>query len=148
MSLLDKFNQDLKTAMKEKQTDKLSALRAIKSELLLEQTSGSGKEITQEKEIKIVQKLIKQRKDSAEIYQKENRNDLYEKEMSEIKFLEKYLPEQMSEEELDAIIKNAIEQTGAASMKDMGKVMGLVNAKVAGRAEGKLIAQKVKAMLG
>ncbi len=148
MSLLDKINQDLKTAMKEKQTDKLSALRAIKSELLLEQTSGSGKEITEEKEIKIVQKLIKQRKDSAEIYQKENRKDLYEKEMSEIKFLEKYLPEQMSEQELDAIIKNAIEQTGAASMKDMGKVMGLVNAKVAGRAEGKLIAQKVKAMLG
>ncbi len=148
MSLLDKINQDLKTAMKEKQTDKLSALRAIKSELLLEQTSGSGEKITEEKEIKIVQKLIKQRKDSAEIYQKENRKDLYEKEMSEIKFLEKYLPEQMSEEELDAIIKNAIEQTGAASMKDMGKVMGLVNAKVAGRAEGKLIAQKVKAMLG
>ncbi len=148
MSLLDKINQDLKTAMKEKQTDKLSALRAIKSELLLEQTSGSGEKITEEKEIKIVQKLIKQRKDSAEIYQKENRKDLHEKEMSEIKFLEKYLPEQMSKEELDAIIKNAIEQTGAVSMKDMGKVMGLVNAKVAGRAEGKLIAQKVKAMLG
>jgi uncharacterized protein YqeY len=148
MSLSDKINQDIKTAMKEKQADKLSALRAIKSELLLEQTSGSGNKITEEKEIKIVQKLIKQRKDSAEIYKKENRNDLYEKEMSEIKFLEKYLPEQMSEEELDAIIKNAIEQTGAASMKDMGKVMGMVNAKVAGRAEGKLIAQKVKAMLG
>ncbi|MCF6240916.1 MAG: GatB/YqeY domain-containing protein [Bacteroidales bacterium] len=148
MSLLDKINQDLKTAMKEKQADKLSALRAIKSELLLEQTSGLGKDITEDKEIKIVQKLIKQRKDSADIYKKENRTDLYEKEMSEIKFLEAYLPEQMSEEELDAIIKNAIEQTGASSMKDMGKVMGIVNAKVAGRAEGKVIAQKVKAMLG
>ncbi len=148
MSLLDKINQDLKTAMKEKQADKLSALRAIKSELLLEQTSGSGKDITEDKEIKIVQKLIKQRKDSAEIYKKENRTDLLEKELSEIKFLEAYLPEQMSEEELDTIIKNAIEQTGASSMKDMGKVMGMVNAKVAGRAEGKLIAQKVKAMLG
>ncbi len=148
MSLLDKINQNLKTAMKEKQADKLSALRAIKSELLLEQTSGSAKDITEDKEIKIVQKLIKQRKDSAEIYKKENRTDLYEKELSEIKFLEEYLPEQMSEEELDAIIKNAIEQTGASSMKDMGKVMGMVNAKVAGRAEGKIIAQKVKAMLG
>ncbi len=148
MSLLDKINQDLKTAMKEKHADKLSALRAIKSELLLEQTSGSAKDITEDKEIKIVQKLIKQRKDSAEIYKKENRTDLYEKELSEIKFLEEYLPEQMSEEELDAIIKNAIEQTGASSMKDMGKVMGMVNAKVAGRAEGKIIAQKVKAMLG
>jgi len=147
MSLFDKINQDIKTAMKEKQADKLSALRAIKSELLLEQTSGSGKEITEEKEIKIVQKLIKQRKDSAEIYKKEGREDLYEKEMSEIKFLEAYLPEQMSEEELDAIIKEAIEKTGASSMKDMGKVMGIVNAKVAGRAEGKVIAQKVKAAL-
>ena len=147
MSLFDKINQDIKTAMKEKQADKLSALRAIKSELLLEQTSGSGKEITEEKEIKIVQKLIKQRKDSAEIYKKEGREDLYEKEMSEIKFLEAYLPEQMSEEELDAIIKEAIEKTGASSMKDMGKVMGMVNAKVAGRAEGKVIAQKVKAAL-
>lgn len=148
MSLLDKINQDLKIAMKEKQADKLSALRAIKSELLLEQTSGTGKDITEDKEIKIVQKLIKQRKDSADIYKKENRTDLYEKEMSEIKFLEEYLPEQMSEEELDAIIKNAIEQTGASSMKDMGKVMGIVNAKVAGKAEGKIIAQKVKALLG
>lgn len=148
MNLLDRINQDLKTAMKEKQADKLSALRAIKSELLLVQTSGEGKNISQEKEIKIVQKLIKQRKDSAEIYQNENRKDLYEKELSEIKFLEEYLPEQMSEEELDAIIKQVIEQTGATSMKDMGKVMGLVNAKVAGKAEGKIIAQKVKAMLG
>ena len=147
MSLADKINQDIKTAMKEKQADKLAALRAIKSELLLEQTSGSGKPLNEEKEIKIIQKLIKQRKDSAEIYKKENRNDLYEKEMAEIKFLEEYLPEQLSEEELDAIIKEAVEKTGASSMKDMGKVMGMVNAKVAGRAEGKLIAQKVKALL-
>ncbi len=147
MSLADKINQDIKTAMKEKQADKLAALRAIKSELLLEQTSGSGKPLNEEKEIKIIQKLIKQRKDSAEIYKKENRNDLYEKEMAEIKFLEEYLPEQLSEEELDAIIKEAVEKTGASSMKDMGKVMGMVNAKVAGRAEGKVIAQKVKALL-
>ena len=147
MSLLDKINQDIKSAMKEKQAVKLSALRAIKSELLLEQTSVSAKEITEDKEIKIIQKLIKQRKDSADIYEKENRKDLYEKEISEIKFLEEYLPEQLSEEELDTIIKSAVEQVGASSMKDMGKVMGIVNAKVAGRAEGKIIAQKVKSML-
>ena len=147
MSLADKINQDIKTAMKEKQADRLAALRAIKTELLLEQTSGSGKPINEEKEIKIIQKLIKQRKDSAEIYKKENRNDLYEKEMAEIKFLEEYLPEQLSEEELNAIIKEAVEKTGASSMKDMGKVMGMVNAKVAGRAEGKVIAQKVKVLL-
>ena len=148
MSLLSKINQDLKVAMKEKLPEKLAALRAIKSELLLEQTSGAGTEISEEKEIKIIQKLIKQRKDSAEIYKKENRTDLYEKELAEIKFLEEYLPEQLSEEELDIIINEAIEKTGAASMKDMGKVMGMVNAKVAGRAEGKIIAQKVKARLG
>jgi len=149
MSLLENINNDIKTAMKEKNKVKLSALRAVKSELLLEQTSSaSSGEITQEKEIKIVQKLIKQRKDSADIYKKEDRNDLYEKEMGEIEFLEDYLPEQMSDEELTAIIKSAIDQTGASSMKDMGKVMGIVNKKVAGKAEGKVIAQKVKSLLG
>jgi uncharacterized protein YqeY len=149
MSLLENINNDIKTAMKEKNKVKLSALRAVKSELLLEQTSSaSSGEITQEKEIKIVQKLIKQRKDSADIYKKEGRDDLYEKEMGEIEFLEDYLPEQMSDEELTAIIKSAIDQTGASSMKDMGKVMGIVNKKVAGKAEGKVIAQKVKSLLG
>jgi len=148
MSLLENINNDIKTAMKEKNKVKLSALRAVKSELLLEQTSSASTgEISQEKELKIVQKLIKQRKDSADIYKKENRNDLYEKEMGEIEFLEAYLPEQMSDEELTDIIKSAIEETGASSMKDMGKVMGIVNKKVAGKAEGKIIAQKVKSLL-
>jgi len=149
MSLLENINNDIKTAMKEKNKVKLSALRAVKSELLLEQTSSASTgEISQEKELKIVQKLIKQRKDSADIYKKEDRSDLYEKEMGEIEFLEAYLPEQMSDEELTAIIKSAIDETGASSMKDMGKVMGIVNKKVAGKAEGKIIAQKVKSLLG
>lgn len=149
MSLQENINNDIKTAMKEKNKVKLSALRAIKSELLLEKTSSAASgEISQEKELKIVQKLIKQRKDSAEIYKKESRNDLYEKEMGEIEFLNAYLPEQMSEEELTAIIQSAIDETGASSMKDMGKVMGIVNKKAAGKAEGKVIAQKVKSLLG
>ncbi len=148
MSLLEKINNDIKLAMKARHTEKLSALRAVKSELLLEQTSsGAAETISEEKGIKIIQKLIKQRKDSAEIYKTENRTDLYEKEISEIEFLEAYLPEQMSDEELTAIIKSAIDETGAGSMKDMGKVMGIVNKKVAGKAEGKIIAQKVKSLL-
>ena len=149
MSLLENINNDIKLAMKAKQADKLSALRAVKSELLLEQTSaGASETISEEKGIKIIQKLIKQRKDSAEIYKKENRTDLYEKEIGEIQFLEAYLPEQMNDEELTAIIKAAIDQTGASSMKDMGKVIGIVNQKAAGKAEGKVIAQKVKSLLG
>ena len=148
MSLLEKINTDLKVAMKAKHAEKLSALRAIKSELLLEKTSSDASgAISEEKGIKIIQKLIKQRKDSAEIYKTENRTDLYEKEISEIEFLEVYLPEQMSDDELTAIIQSAINETGASSMKDMGKVMGIVNKKVAGKAEGKIIAQKVKSLL-
>ncbi len=149
MSLLEKINNDIKLAMKARQAERLSALRAVKSELLLEQTSsGASETISEEKGIKIIQKLIKQRKDSAEIYKTENRTDLYEKEVGEIEFLEVYLPEQMSDEELTAIIQAAIDETAASSMKDMGKVMGIVNKKVAGKAEGKIIAQKVKSLLG
>ena len=148
MGLLEKINNDIKTAMKARQAEKLSALRAVKSELLLEQTSsGASETISDEKGIRIIQNLIKQRKDSAQIYKAENRTDLYEKEIAEIEFLEVYLPEQMSDEELTTIIKAAIDETGAASMKDMGKVMGIVNKKVAGKAEGKIIAQKVKSLL-
>ncbi len=149
MSILEKINNDIKLAMKARQAERLSALRAVKSELLLEQTSsGASETISEEKGIKIIQKLIKQRKDSAEIYKTENRTDLYEKEVGEIEFLEVYLPEQMSDEELTAIIQAAIDETAASSMKDMGKVMGIVNKKVAGKAEGKIIAQKVKSLLG
>jgi len=147
MSLTDKINNDLKEAMKAKQADRLLALRAIKSEILLAQTSGGATELTEEGEIKILQKLVKQRKDSAETYQKAGRTELYEKEIGEIAFIEVYLPAQLSEDELTEIINTVIANTGASSIKDMGKVIGMVNKEVAGRAEGKVIAQKVKEIL-
>jgi uncharacterized protein len=149
MSLTEKINNDIKEAMKAKQADRLAALRAVKSEILLAQTAAGGSgEITAEGEIKIIQKLVKQRKDSAEIYKTSGRMDLYEKEVSELKFIEEYLPAQMTDTELSAIIKKIIEQTGASSIKDMGKVIGLVTKEVAGKAEGKVIAEKVKQLLG
>jgi uncharacterized protein len=148
MSLTDKINSDIKEAMKAKQADRLLALRAIKSEILLAQTSGGATELNEETEIKILQKLVKQRKDSAETYQKAGRTELYEKEIGEVAVIEEYLPAQLSENELIEIINKVIADTGASSIKDMGKVIGTVNKQVAGRAEGKVIAQKVKELLG
>jgi len=149
MSLADKINNDIKEAMKAKQADRLMALRAIKSEILLAQTSeGATGALSTEAEIKILQKLVKQRKDSAEMFLKSSRQDLYEKEANEIQYIECYLPAQLSDEELTGIIKKAITETGASSVKDMGKVIGLVTKEVSGRAEGKVIAQKVKEILG
>jgi uncharacterized protein len=148
MSLADKINNDIKEAMKAKQAERLAALRAVKSEILLAQTaSGGNGEITAEGEIKIIQKLVKQRKDSAEIYKNSGRMDLYDKEVGELKFIEEYLPAQMSDEELVSIVQKIIKETGASSIKDMGKVIGLVNKEVAGKAEGKVIAEKVKQLL-
>jgi uncharacterized protein len=149
MSLADRINNDIKEAMKAKEAERLAALRAIKSEILLAQTSeGAADVLSAETEIKILQKLVKQRKDSAEIFLKSGRQDLYDKEAGEIKYIEVYLPVQLSETELVGIIKKIISDTGASSVKDMGKVIGLVNKEVSGRAEGKVIAQKVKEILG
>jgi len=149
MSLAEKINNDIKEAMKAKAADRLMALRAVKSEILLAQTSEGGSDVlSNETEIKILQKLVKQRKDSAEMFLKSGRQDLYEKEANEIKFIEVYLPAQLSEQELVAIISKTIADTGASSVKDMGKVIGLVTKEVSGRAEGKVIAQKVKEILG
>lgn len=148
MSLADKINKDIKEAMKAKDAERLSALRAVKSEILLAQTSGGSTEMNEEAEIKILQKLVKQRKDSAETYKNAGRDELYEKEIADVKYFEEYLPAQLSDEELAAMINNAIEKTGASSIKDMGKVIGMVNKEAAGRAEGKIIAQKVKELLG
>ncbi len=147
MSFAQQINKDIAEAMKAKEKDKLLALRAIKSEILLANTSGAGGELDKEAEIKILQKLVKQRKDSAMAYKQAERTELYEREMREIAFIEAYLPEQLSEEELSDIIKKVIDETQASSIKDMGKVIGLVNKQVAGRAEGKLIAMKVKEIL-
>jgi uncharacterized protein YqeY len=139
---------DLKNAMKAKDQAALRGIRAIKSAILLEKTSGSGKEITEADEIKMLQKLVKQRKDSEQIYLKEGREDLAAKEAEEIEVIQRYLPEQMSDEELEKEVKAIVEEVGATSMKDMGKVMGLASQRFAGRAEGKAISAKVKAILG
>ncbi|MEM9918069.1 MAG: GatB/YqeY domain-containing protein [Bacteroidota bacterium] len=148
MTLEEKIAQDLKTAMKAKDQAALRGIRAIKSAILLFKTDGSGNTLDEAKEIKMLQKLVKQRKDSLDIYTKQNREDLAVKEREEIEVIERYLPEQMSEEKLEAFIKGVIEQTGASSMKDMGKVMGMASKQLAGQADGKTISAIVKRLLG
>lgn len=148
MTLEEKINQDLKTAMKAKDAKALRGIRAIKSEILLAKTDGSGEALNETKEIKMLQKLVKQRKDSLEIYEKQDREDLAQTEREEIEVIEKYLPQQMGEAELEALIKSIIDQTGASSMKDMGKVMGMASKKLAGKADGKTISTVVKKLLG
>lgn len=147
MSLQDKIMTAMKTAMKEKNQTALAALRAVKSELLLAQTSGSQETLSEEDEIKILSKLVKQRKDSATIFTEQNRLDLAEPELAQADIISQFLPEQLSEEaiakEVDAIIAN----TGASGMKDMGKVMGLASSALAGKADGKTISMIVKAKL-
>jgi len=149
MSLTTQIDQDIKQAMLAREKEKLEALRGIKSAILLARTEkGGSDEISTEVEVKLLQKLVKQRKDSAAIYQQQNRKDLADKELFEVGIIEKYLPEQMSDEELTKIVKAAIEQTGAKSMAEMGKVIGIVSKQLAGKAEGKAIADKVKSLLG
>ena len=147
MSLESRVMGDLKAAMKAKDQAALRSLRAIKSAILLAKTDGSGKELDESGEIKLVQKLVKQRKDSLEIYEKQSREDLAEKEREEIKILTKYLPEQLDAAKLESIVKGIIEQVGASSMKDMGKVMGMASKQLAGKADGKTISGVVKALL-
>ena len=147
MSLEQKIMPDLKAAMKAKDQAALRGIRAIKSAIILLKTDGSGTEITEEKEIKLLQKLVKQRKDSLAIFQKQNRADLAKIEEEEIAVIEKYLPKQLDEAELETIIKGIIEQTGASSMKDMGKVMGMASKQLAGKANGKTISTIVKKLL-
>lgn len=148
MGLFEKINDDIKSAMLSKEKEKLEALRAIKAALLLAKTEkGSTGELTPEVELKIVQKLVKQRKESAEIYKTQNRLDLAEKELFEVSVIEQYLPKQMSAEELEAAIKEIIQRTGAKSPADMGKIMGIATKELAGKAEGKIIADIVKRLL-
>ena len=147
MTLEEKINNDLKTAMKAKDQVSLRGIRAIKSAILLVKTDGSGEELNDEKEIKLLQKLVKQRKDSLEIYEKQNREDLAAKEREEIGVIEKYLPKQLDESELEGILQQIINQTGAESMKDMGKVMGMASKQLAGKADGKTISNVVKRLL-
>ena len=147
MSLQTQVMDAMKIAMKAKDAGALAALRAIKSELLLASTSASSGELTEADEIKILQKLVKQRKESATIFSEQNREDLAKPELEQSAVIEQFLPEQMSEEEVAKIVEEIIAQTGASSMKDMGKVMGMTNSKLGGKADGKTISGIVKAKL-
>jgi len=148
MSLETQINQDIKQAMLAKQADKLRALRSVKSALLLAKTEkGAAEEVSEEAEIKVLQKLVKQRKESADIYQAQNRPDLYQIEKEEMEYIEAYLPKQMSREEVETFLKDLIGRVGATSVKDMGKVMGAANKELAGKADGKTISEVVKQLL-
>jgi len=148
MSLEQRVMADLKTAMLAKDEKALRALRAIKAAILLAKTSeGAGGELKEEDETKLLQKLVKQRKDSLEIYQQQNRSDLAQKEQEEIEVIEKFLPKQLSDDELQLEIKKIIAETGATSSADMGKVMGVATKKLAGMADGKTISTVVKELL-
>ena len=147
MSLESKIMTDLKAAMKTKNQASLRGIRAIKAALLLAKTDGSGTEISTKEEIKILQRLVKQRQDSLEIYKQQGRSDLAEIEQEEIQVIQNYLPKQMSQDELVKIIGEIINSTGASGMKDMGKVMGIASQKIGGQADGKTIASVVKGIL-
>ena len=135
----------MKESMKSKDQTSLRALRAIKSAIIIQKTQkGSSEEISNDDELKILQKLVKQRKDSADIYQDQDRMDLAQPELDEIKIIEQFLPEAMSEEEIENEVKKVIDETGAEGMKDMGKVMGIVTKKLMGKADGKTISTIVR----
>ena len=148
MALENEITSALKDAMRAKDTLKLEALRAIKSALLLAKTqTGGTPELSEDDEIKLLQKLVKQRKESATIFRDQNRIDLAEPEEAQAQIIAAFLPEQLSEEQITAIIDDIIATTGASSMKDMGQVMGMANQKMAGKADGKTIAMVVKQRL-
>jgi len=142
------IDQEIKKAMLAKDQAKLRGLRAIKAAILLARTEkGSAEEITEDTEMKILQRLIKQRKESADIYKQQGREDLSVIEEEEIEVISQFMPQQLGREEVEAIIAGLIKESGASSVKDMGKVMGLANKELAGKADGKLIAEIVKTQL-
>ena len=145
MALEETINDDIKTAMKAKEADKLQALRAVKSSILLLKTSPEG--LTDETAIKSLQKMVKQRKEAGELYVQQNRQDLADVEFFEVGIIDKYLPQQMGEEEIKAELTAIISKTGASSKADMGKVMGMATKAMAGKADGKLISTLVKQLL-
>jgi uncharacterized protein YqeY len=148
MGLQEKVMEAMKIAMKAKDTQSLEALRAVKSALLLAQTeTGSKTELTEEEELKLLQKQVKQRKDSAAIFKEQGREDLAEPELAQAKVIEQFLPKQLSQAEITEIVDQIIGETGATSMADMGKVMGLASARLAGKADGKTISTVVKERL-
>jgi len=149
MKLSDRISEDLKDAMRAKDKITLEALRAAKTAFIMARTKeGAGGEVSAEEELKIIQKLVKQRRESAEIYKQQSRDDLYQREVEEAVALEKYLPARLSATELKSLIKSIIEKAGASGMKDMGKVMGIASKELAGKADGNEIAAAVKELLG
>lgn len=148
MSLQKGLMTAIKAAMKTKDQTALTALRAVKSAILLAQTeSGAKEELTEEQELKILQKQVKQRKDSAAIYLEQDRNDLAQPEIDEAEVISQFLPESLSEDEIEKVVVMTIDKLGAEGMKDMGKVMGAVSAAIAGQADGKTISNIVRAKL-
>lgn len=147
MSLENTINDAIKTAMKEKDKVALDSLRAVKSQILLLKTEAKGADVSAEQEIAILQRMIKQRKDSFEQFVAQGRNDLAEVEEAQMKVIEKYLPAQLSPEELEAEMKKIIAEAGAETMKDLGKVMGIASKAFAGKSDGKSISEMAKKLL-
>lgn len=148
MDLFEQVNNDIKAAMLAHEAVKLAALRGIKKEFLEAKTSKNANgELTDETAVKILQKMVKQRKESAAIFTEQNRADLAENELAEAAVIEAYLPKQLSTEEIEAELKKIIEQTGAKDLKDLGKVMGIASKAMAGKADGKVISEQVKKLL-
>ncbi|MCL2131320.1 MAG: GatB/YqeY domain-containing protein [Lentimicrobiaceae bacterium] len=147
MSLEQRINEDIKAAMLAKEKEKLNALRAVKAAILLLKTSEGNVEITEEIEINLLQKLAKQRRDAAELYKNQNREDLYQEEIEQLEFISQYLPEQLSEEDIANVLQTLIAENNLSGMKDMGKLMGLASKKMAGKADNKIISEIVKKIL-
>ena len=147
MSLQDSVMTALKAAMKSKDTVALTALRSVKSAILLAQTSGSGAELNEAEEFKLLQKLVKQRRDSAAIFTEQNRLDLAEPELAEVEVISQFLPKMLEESEVEKVVVETIASLGASGMKDMGRVMGVVSKTLAGKTDGKTISTLVKAKL-
>ena len=147
MSLEQKINEGIKTAMLAKDKVRLEALRAVKAAILMAKTAEKAQELDETAEIKMLQKLVKQRRETADIYSQNNRPELAEKELSEATVIEEFLPQQLSEAEITEAVTLAIAQTGASGIKDMGKVIGMVSKQLAGKADGRLISEIVKKTL-
>lgn len=147
MTLEEKINADIKQSMLARDHKRLESLRAVKSEILLLKTKEAGHQVTPKEEITLLQKLVKQRKESAATYKEQNREDLYEEESFQQKVIEEFLPKQLSEQEIKTTLEDIIKQTGASTMKDMGKVMKLAQEKFAGAADNKIVSTLVKQLL-
>lgn len=147
MALIENINIEIKKAMLAKEAMKLKALRAVKAALLLEQTKDGADSISEDTEIKLLQKLVKQRKDSAEIYKTNGREESAQEELQEAEIIASFLPEQLSQEELIQVVQSIVTKLGASSMADMGKVMGVASSELKGKADGKAIAATVKQLL-